>query len=174
MKKTIIGIISTLFILILMLNCTPQKLPKEPPKIAITIDNKELEYITAKNKWDGKIYDREDTFQTIIKKDIEIPYIEIGKSVIIDFKNNPPDEFTISDILIDENGKRIYEDERLTTDIMVEVEDGKCSFEIKKNFASGLSSIYIENKKDIRGFRMIASWDKNECEYAFIIKTDAF
>jgi hypothetical protein len=24
----------------------------------------------------------------------------------------------------------------------------------------------------LRGFRMIASWGQNECEYAFIIKTD--
>ena len=39
--------------------------------------------------------------------------------------------------------------------------------------ASGLSSYYVEGKTDLRGFRMIATWGENECEYAFIIRTDS-
>ena len=67
----------------------------------------------------------------------------------------------------------MYSD-KLSEDIPVELKDGKYSFEIKKNMASALSSTYVENKTDIRGFRVIASWGQNECENAFIMRTDAF
>ena len=164
-----------LLIAALMIVYTSRKSPQEPPKLTITIGDKELEYVIAKNKWDGAIYDREDTFKSILKKDpgVEIQYIEIGKTAVIGFKNYPPSQFTISDILIDKNGNQIYSS-KVIISIPVELKDGKCSFEIKKNWASALSSTYVENKIDIRGFRMIASWGENECEYAFIIKTDSF
>ncbi len=72
--------------------------------------------------------------------------------------------------MIDENGRQIYTDKEIVN-IPVQLINGKCSFEIEKHFASSLSSYYEPEKKDIRGFRMIASWGENECEYAFIIKT---
>lgn len=158
---------------ILISGCTSPKSPQEPPKVTITIGEKEVEYVMAKNKWNNSIYDREDTFQTILKKGskVETPYIEIGKTVVISFENYPPDQFTISDILIDESGNQMYSNKEVVN-IPVILKDGKCSFEIKKHFASALSSYHVENKIDVRGFRMIASWGENECEYAFIIKAD--
>lgn len=175
MKKIIIGIMFILLMTALMIGYTSQKSPKEPPELVITIGDKEVEYVTSKNKWDGEIYDREDTFKSILKKGsgIEIPYIEIGKTAVINFKNYPPSQFTVSDILIDKNGNQMYSNKEIIS-IPIKLKDGKCSFEIKKHWASALSSTYVENKTDIRGFRMIASWGKNECEYAFIIRTDGF
>lgn len=173
MKKVIIGIMYMLLVIILVVGYIYQKSPQEPPKLAITIGDKEVGYITSKNKWDGAIYDREDTFKAILKQGsgIEIPYIEIGRTAVIAFENYPPDKFTVSDILIDKNGNQMYSNREIV-DIPVELKAGKCSFEIMKNWASGLSSTYVENKTDLRGFRMIASWGQNECEYAFIIKTE--
>jgi hypothetical protein len=173
MKKLIVAITLVLLMSILMIGCATTKPTQEPSKLTITVGEKQLDYIVAKNKWNGAMYDREDTFQTILKKDSksEIPYIEIGNTAIISFMNNPPSKFTIKDILIDENGNQIYSD-KLIIDIPVELKDGKASFEIEKHLASGLSSYYVEGKTDIRGFRMIATWGENECEYAFIIRTD--
>lgn len=158
-----------------MIECTLRKSPQEPPKITITIGNTEVDYVSLKNKWNGAIYDREDSFKTILKEGsgIEIPYIEIGKTAVINFKNYPPDKFTISDILIDKNGNQMYTNKEIIS-IPVKLKNGKCSFQIKKHFASALSSIHVENKTDIRGFRMIATWGQNECEYAFIIRADGF
>lgn len=175
MKKIIITMMLILIATTVIIACTSQKSPKEPPELSITIGDKELEYVVLKNKWDGAIYDREDTFKTILKEgsSVEIPYIEIGKTAVINFKNYPPHQFAIYDILIDKNGNQMYSNREIIS-IPVELKDGKCSFEIKKHFASGLSSTYVENKTDIRGFRMIASWGENECEYAFIIRTDGF
>ncbi len=158
-----------------MIRCASTKSPEEPPKLTIAIGDKQLDYVVAKNQWNDAKYDREDTFKTILKKgsESEIPYIEIGNTATISFANNPPSKFTISDVLIDKNGNQIYSDKEIIN-IPIKLKNGKGSFEIKKHLASGLSSYYLEDKTDIRGFRMIATWGENECEYTFIIRTDSF
>ena len=173
MKKIKVTIIFMILIILLFIVCTSEKSPKEPPNITITIGDKEIKYIIAKNQWDGAKYDREDTFKTILKKDSEadISYIEIGKTVVISFNNYPPTKFTVYDILIDKNGNQMYSNKEITN-VPIELKKGKYSFEVKKHPASFLSSKHEENKIDIRGFRIIASWGENECEYAFIIRTD--
>lgn len=173
MKKIKVVIIFIILTNLLFIVCTSEKSSKEPPKITVTIGDKEIKYIIAKNQWDGAKYDREDTFKTILKKDSEADtlYIEIGKTAVISFNNYPPTKFTVSDILIDKNGNQMYSN-KVITNIPVELEKGKCSFEIKKHPASFLSSKHEENKIDIRGFRITASWGENECEYAFVIRTD--
>ena len=173
MKKLVVAITLVLLMNILMIGCAATTPPQEPPKLTLTIGEKQLHYVVAKNQWNGAEYDREGTFQTILKKgsESEIPYIKIGDTATISFTNNPPSKFTIKDILIDENGNQRYSDKEIIN-IPVELKDGKVSFQIKKHFASGLSSYYVEGKTDIRGFRMTATWGENECEYAFIIRTD--
>jgi len=172
MKKLIILVI-LIAAGILMYGYSITKSPKEPPAIKITIGDKQIDYVSAKNEWNRAKYDREDTFKSILKKGTEIPYIKPGSTATISFMNNPPREFTISDILIDEKGNQRYTNKEIIN-IPVELKNGKASFEIKKHMASGLSSYYSESKTDIRGFRMIAKWGENECEYAFIIRSDAF
>ena len=167
MKKTMFLSVMILILTFFSAGCWAVK---EPPDISISIDNKEIDYVSAKNKWDGTAYDREDTFVTIFKEQRDIPIFENGSIAEITFNSNPPAEFKIMDILIDENGRQIYTDKEIIN-IPVELIDGKCSFEIEKHLASSLSSYYEPGKKDIRGFRMIASWGENECEYAFVIKT---
>ncbi len=165
-------LIFTLSVLLIgvMSGCSSSGNMQEPPELSISVGDKQLDYVAAKNKWNGSIYDREDTFISIVKEQNEIPVFENGSIVEISFKSNPPDKFTVSDILIDENGRQIYTDKEIKN-IPVELNNSKCSFEITPHFASALSSYYEPNKKEIRGFRMIASWGENECEYAFIIKT---
>lgn len=167
-------IVCTIILLAAMMwvSCTYQKSYKEPPELSISIDGKEVQYIIAKNQWNGEKYDREDTFKTIMMEGsgIEIPSIEIGKNVVISFNSNPPDKFNVSDVLINEKGEQVYSDKEVNN-IPIEIKDSNCSFEIEQYFAYALSSTYEENKTDIRGYRMVATWGNNECEYAFIIKT---
>lgn len=176
MKKIITLAVFILLMLNLPTGCSP-KSPKEPPKITITIGDKQIDYIVAKNEWNGAIYDREDTFHTLMKMKEnsadDIPYVGIGEFAAISFESNPPNEFVVSDVLIHENGDEIYSYKEII-DVPVEYKNGKYYFEIRKHLASALSSYYVENKIDIRGFRMVASWGQNECEYAFVIKTDGF
>jgi hypothetical protein len=167
MKKSIIIFMA---IIISLTGCKSQGATNEPPEVSINIGGKQIQYAVEKNKWNGSVYDREDIFKTILKKGIDMPFIEIGEIAEIEFKNNPPEQLEIYDILLDDTGSQIYGDEMIIN-IPVELKNGKTSFEINTHMASYLSSLYVEDKKDIRGFKMIASWGDNECEYGFIIKT---
>lgn len=169
MRNTVYSLVFILILTAALMGCSSNSM-NEPPELEITINDKEVEYISALNKWDGNIYDREDTFITITKEQKDIPVFENGSIVEIAFKGNPPDKFTVSDILIHENGRQIYTDKEIKN-IPVVLYGDKYSFKIEEHFASLLSSYFEPNKKDIRGFRMIASWGENECEYAFVIKT---
>ncbi len=169
MAKKLLLFTLFLLLIIILAGCSSNFM-REPPEISIVVGGKQIEYVSAKNKWDGNVYDREDTFVTILKEPKDIPIFENGSIAEITFKNNPPDELAVSDILIDEKGRQIYTDKEIKN-IPVELKNGKCTFEIEYHLASALSSYYEPNKKDIRGFRMIARWGENECEYAFVIKT---
>ncbi len=168
--KKLISIIILIVILASLAGCQSLGLPKEPPEVSINIGNKKIQYVIEKNKWNGSIYDREDIFKTILKEGRDIPFIEIGEIAEIEFKNNPPEQLKIYDILLDDTGNQIYTDKEIIN-ISVELKHGKVAFEINTHMASYLSSLYVEDKKDIRGFKMVASWGDNECEYGFIIKT---
>ncbi len=164
-----IALFISLILTIIIAGCTSNAI-KEPPEISINIGDKEIEYVSAKNKWDGSIYDREDTFITILKDQKDIPVFKTGIIAEITFKGKLPDKFVVSDIFIDENGRQIYTEKEIKN-VQVELQGNKYTFEIGKHFASALSSYYAPDKKETRGFRMIASWGENECEYAFVIKT---
>lgn len=148
-------------------------LPIEPPEVTIMIGDEYLDYIIGKNQWHGTKYDREDTFQTIMKNTSasELPYIKVGSTATIQFKKHPPVKVTISDILITEDGNQIYTNKE-TVNIPVKLKNGKTSFEIQHHWATALSSYYVKDKTNIRGFRIVATWGQNECEYAFIIRTN--
>lgn len=169
MKKSIF-LLAIMLMLIAVLTSCSSYIMKEPPEISVTIEGNEIEYISAKNKWNGSIYDREDTFVAIFKNKKDVPIIENGSVIEIAFESNPPVEFKVFDILIDENGRQIYTEKEIK-EIPAELINGKCSFKLENHFASSLSSYYVPDKKEIRGFRVIASWGENECEYAFVIKS---
>lgn len=155
--------------------------PQEPPEIIITIDNQTINYVVGKNKWNGAVYDREDTFKTILKGDSKmvVPYIKLGKEFNFEFKQNPPETIEIYDYVLNENGDNRYPDKRTIVHIPVKLKAGKCSFEFNEHPASFLSSDSEDYKpgRTLRGFKVICRWESNkttnECEYGFIIRTDA-
>jgi hypothetical protein len=147
-----------------------------PPEILITAGDKEIPYVAGLNQWNGAIYDREDTFQTILKKDsgIEVSYIQLGESIQIEFKGNPPDKLKLRDYILKEDGIPKYTGKEVNQ-IPVKLVGEKINFKLEVHMAAMLSS----NSKDyepgntIRGFKLTCSWGENECEYGFIIQTDA-
>ena len=148
----------------------------DPPKILITSEDKEIHYVIGLNQWNGSIYDREDTFQTIMKKDsgIEVTYIKLGETIQIQFIGTAPDKLQLEDCILKEDGMPKYT-EKEVNEIPVKLTNGKLTFKLDAHMAAMLSS----NSKDyepgntIRGFRLICNWDNNECEYGFVIRTDA-
>lgn len=170
--KKIMGIIIALLSITIFFGWNSQTQTQEPPKLTITIRDKEIQYVTAKIKWDGELFDMQNTFENILKEgsEIEPQYIEFGELAVISFENNPPDKFIMSDILIDIRG-----DKKFFTPIIslpLELNNSTCSFKIVKNIETELDSYWAPNMTYLRGFRMTACWGENQCEYDFIIKTD--
>lgn len=64
MKRTIFLLFLVLLLAFFTAGCSSTM--KEPPDITITIDNKEIEYVSGKNKWNGSLYDREDTYMPLV------------------------------------------------------------------------------------------------------------
>lgn len=95
---------------------TVNKIPlTNPPKILIIAGDKEIPYVVGLNQWNNCIYDREDTFQTIIKKDsgIKVPYIQLGKTIQIEFKEIKPDKLVLKDHILKENGIPKYTEKEI-------------------------------------------------------------
>lgn len=164
-----------------LVGCSDEKSnPQEPPEIIVTIDNQTIDCEIGKNKWNGAVYDREDTFKAILKKGSKkvVPYIKLGKTITIEVKQNPPEAIEIFDCLLNENGDKKYTSREIVK-IPVKLKEGKCSIDFDENPAAFLSS----NSEDygagrtLRGFKIVCRWGKNEgvneCEYGFIIRTDA-
>ena len=49
------------------------------------------------------------------------------------------------------------------------------SFKLERHWAALLSSSSedYKNGNTLRGFRLLCTWGENQCEYAFVIRTDA-
>lgn len=100
-------------------------------------------------------------------------YVKDDEKIYIDFGSNPPDKLLIKDNILRTNGEYMYT-ERETADVPYTNENNKFVFIVKMHPASIYSSYYIDNKTDLRGFRVKASWGNTECVYIFVIKATAF
>lgn len=147
-----------------------------PPKISITTAGTEINYVVGLSQWNNAIYDREGTFQTIMqgKSKTDLPYIKLNQEFQIAFNGTAPDSVKLEDYILQPNGNARYSEREVQT-IPIELKNGQGSFVLNANpaaFLSSASSDY-EPGASIRGFRLTCQWGKNECEYAFIIRSDA-
>ena len=115
-------------------------------------------------------------FQSIVSdKKINIPYVKLGETVQIKFKNNLINTCKLEDYILKEDGTLKYKKESIkTTDI--NFSNGVGSFILNENLFANFSSDSkdYEPGKIIRGFKLISdSVDNKQREYVFIVKTDA-
>lgn len=172
MKK--IGILILMLILIFMFSvaCSDESI-NTPPEITIKVGETNINYIIGLSTWDGEDYDREDTFNTIIKNDYEsLPYIKLFSKIKFYFDEKViPEKMVIYEYVLDGNGKSEY----VNREVLFNMDNGNGSFILDTQIEKLVSSDSIDDVPDatVRGFRLICTWGKNECEYAFIIRTDA-
>lgn len=115
-------------------------------------------------------------FQSIVSdKKINIPYVKLGETVQIKFKNNIINTCKLEDYILKEDGTLKYKKESIkTTDI--NFSNGVGIFILNENLFANFSSDSkdYESGKIIRGFKLISdSIDNKQREYVFIVKTDA-
>lgn len=113
-------------------------------------------------------------FQSIIKDtNLTIPYVKLGETIQIDFKNEVTSTYQLKDYILREDGTPKYEKPTIvTTDI--EFNKGVGTFVLSENIWVYLSSNFADYEpgKTIRGFLLVCNNKDNEKEYAFIIRTD--
>ncbi|MDR3072694.1 MAG: hypothetical protein LBU41_04300 [Clostridiales Family XIII bacterium] len=147
-----------------------------PPEMVVKSGSMDIPTSVGLNKWNGGVVDREDNFKVLMKEKTrtDLPYIKVGEIISIELDGTAPDSVILTDSVLNENGGNKYGDVT-TEDIQITFKNRKAEFELKTNMASLLSS----NSEDylpgnlIRGFKMTCKWAENECEYAFIIRSDA-
>lgn len=171
MKK--IAILILIFISIVACN---DRSVTEIPVITIQSSDINIDYVVGLNSWDGTDHNREDNFKVIMRNAFEsLPYIKLGSEISIEFDEKMlPDTIELYDYVLDRNGNAKYTSREVMKRLF-NLENGKGSFILDRHFAAMLSSHSkdYEPGASIRGFKLIARWGKNECEYAFIIRSDA-
>lgn len=166
--KYVVSMVSTLLILFLIAGCSKNE--SEKSGLSIRIGDENLSYKVI----DDILGDSDSLFSFAfdINSTYVIEEVEIGDKIYLDFGDNPPDEFYIRDYLLSPEGNQQY-DEKLILDVPVQGDNDKYYFVVDIHMASYLSSFYVENKKDNRGFMIITNTNGSEKTYQFVIRTKA-
>ncbi|MDR1184778.1 MAG: hypothetical protein LBK67_08280 [Coriobacteriales bacterium] len=156
--------------------------PSEPPKPKITAGDSELPYVIGLNKWNGSAYDKEDNFILIMRDNpaTDMPYVASGETISIEFDGKMPDSVKLTDHILRSDGTHTFAVEKangthtfaVERTIDIDFSKGKGSFILDENRSASLGSSDDMFDASIRGFRLVCSWGDNECEYAFIIRSD--
>ena len=147
-----------------------------PPQIVITVGKVNVDSVVGLIRWNASVYNREDTYRAIMKGKTrtELPYIQLNEEIQIDFKGAAPDTVELRDYILNADGSIKYTEKEINI-IPIKFKDKQCSFTLAPNPAAFLSSDTsdYEPGATIRLFRLTCKWGENECEYAFIIRSDA-
>ncbi len=145
------------------------------PPLTIECDSQNIPYNIGLNEWNGSKYDREDVLVSLSKDNNQIPYFELGKRIYISFEpEKAPDKIVLYDYILKEDGRPKYTDKE-TSEVTFEFINNEATFILNENLSAMLSSNSKDYEKGavLRGFKLVCNWGKNECEYGFLIKTDA-
>ncbi len=164
MLKRILILTITIIVLIGVLGCTKNN---NTPNLIVKIGDESITIIPLEDSVDPL-----NEFKSLIgSSDSSITYINIGETVTLDFGDNYPDNISIEDILLNSSGEQMYSDKEII-DVPYSNENSKYYFEVKKHWASYLSSQYVENKLDIRGLLVRAYSKNSEHVYVFVFSTN--
>lgn len=132
-------------------------------EVSISAGDKKIEYVSSNNVWGGKIYDREDAFNKILKSSgYDIPTIDNGKVILLNFDGDIPNQIAVTEFLLDKDGNQLTTDNKSI--IPVKLNEKQWSYEIKQ---------LDDNSVAYRGIRIIATWGENQYAYSFVIKKEA-
>lgn len=119
----------------------------------------------------------DDPMQILIEQNTEIPYLELGSVMKVQFRNGSiPDSVEIKDMILDEGGNRKYGETSVVT-LTPELSSDGLEVVLDTNMAAMLSSDFSTYEKGgvIRGFCMTCMWENgSDAEYGWIVRADAW
>ena len=173
-KTKFLNLIVIMAFLFVLAACSSANLT-QPPEVQITVNGVVIEYVTAKNVWNGAIFDRLPTLwiyaNTFNIQDA--PYFELGSIVQIEFLSDMPDSVKLYEYVIDYDGQSRYS---VSVDaVSLQFTDNKTEFKLETNIMALLSSYSgdYEPGNIVRGFILLCRWGDNSAEYGFVIRSDA-
>lgn len=137
-------------------------------KLTIRIDDKIIESVMLDDA------DLKDVFKKSYTRDdlMSAEFFEFDQKVYLDFNGKIPDKLVVMDNILTTEGDFMY-DEKSSVSVACEKVDDGYYFNIVKHPASGFSSFHKDDRTDLRGYRVKASWGVDDVFYGFIIKTTA-
>ena len=172
MYKKSVFFLSILIILASFVGCavgnSGGKSPTKPPEISIKAQGISLPWVVGLNNWDGATYKREDTFKDFFNKNHEIIELKPGTEITIDFKGYRPDEVTVEENILKDNGEVFLEGTEPKAIEGITFKGDKMTFVLEGN-SEAPSGVVIDGYI-IRGFRIKCTCGENECEYAIVVK----
>ena len=145
--------------------------PDTPPALSIQAGGREIAWTVGKDKWNGAVYDREDTLQACAAQAQDFPELAPGSTVTITFQGTPPDSVRLTEAVVQKSGARKYDD-RLDAELALECSENSASFILERNSAALLSSDTADYAPGAlcQGYRLFCQWGENSCEYGFMIR----
>lgn len=93
----------------------------------------------------------------------------IGQTIILRF-GSQPDAISVSDFLLNSGGSLRYAGKVAEMEVDVSEKNGEYSFTITRHIAALLSSHYVENSQELRGYLIRAKWRGFERVFSFVIR----
>lgn len=97
---------------------------------------------------------------------------QTGQTIMLRF-GSQPDAISVSDFLLDSGGSLRYAERVAGMEVDVSEKNGEYSFTITRHIATFLSSHYVENGQELRGYLIRAKWRSFERVFGFVIKVNS-
>ena len=148
----------------------------EPPEIKIIAGNSEMAYVVEKITWNGEKIEEEDRFISLMQNQTvtDLAYIKLNETMQFEFDGKAPDSLSLTDQILNQDGSVKYTEKETRTVSLQEKNGGwECTLGVNPAVHLSSNSADYEAGATIRGFRLLCVWGKNECEYVFILRSDA-
>lgn len=171
-KKNIFRIAFIVCIMMItLLSCDGNN--REDQNITLSYKNSD-EFINIEYAATGsEEYDDIYIFQSAMDEIDDIPYVDIGTKIIINF-DRIPTEYKLTDSILKSDGSVLWGNKGLL-DLDVNNENDTYSFLLDTNVLLYLSSdsTYLNSDRIYRGLRLACSWEDDYKVFYYIIETDA-
>lgn len=148
-------------LLFILARCSGIFGPKEPPTITVTSGGAQLNWVMAKNHWNGSAYDRLGTF-TIYELDIGVPaQLEAGSEISIRMDGALPDAVTLKEYALTPNQRSVFGGVEFLEDL---------PFFFSSGAKTGTFRIPEAGDAPVRGYLFTCAWGENVCEYGIVVQ----
>ncbi len=147
----------------------------QPPVFTVMAGGEALPSTVGLNRWNGAMVKRADTLEALAAEGGALPYVALGTEITFDFGGATPDSMEMTGYVLNRDGTQKYWLDDPRSEVTPVFENGAGTFQFTGNFLTLLSSDSADygQGQSMQGFKLTCNWGENQCEYAFMLRTDA-